>query len=67
MNHIPVSSSNLSSVAYDSGTLEIQFKNGRYYRYFNVPESVYLGLLTAPSKGRYFHRHIKTAYPYTPL
>ncbi|EGF11154.1 hypothetical protein HMPREF9123_1113 [Neisseria bacilliformis ATCC BAA-1200] len=66
MIHTPVLSSNLSSVAWQAGTLEIQFKNGRRYRYFDVPEAVFVQLLQAPSKGRYFHRHIKNNYPCAP-
>ena len=66
MIHIPVQSSNLLSVAYQSGVLEIRFRSGRLYRYFNVPEAVFQELLHAPSKGRYFHRHIRNVYPYAP-
>lgn len=62
----PVSSSNLISVGYDaeSGTLEIEFKGGRVYQYFSVPESVYLALVGAGSVGGYFHAHVKDAYRY---
>ena len=66
MNRTPVSSSNLRSVGYDSATntLEIAFHGGRVYQYFNVPESVYQGLLNAASHGKHHHRHIKETYPY---
>ena len=39
-NMIPVSSSNLSAVGYDSltGTLSIEFHDGRLYEYYNVPQ-----------------------------
>ena len=59
-NHIPVKSSNLKSVAYDSdsGTLEIAFKKGKY-TYTNINESTYNGLMNAHSKGGYFARFIK--------
>ena len=67
MIHIPVQSSNLLSVAYQSGVLEIRFRSGRLYRYFNVPEAVFQELLHAPSKGRYFHRRIRDVYPYAPV
>ncbi len=61
MNRTPVSSSNLASVGYNSqtATLEIEFLNGSVYQYFNVPESIYSGLMSAASHGSYFAAHIK--------
>lgn len=62
---IPVASSNLRAVDYNysNGTLTILFRNGRTYEYYNVPQHIFEGLLSAPSKGRYHHRYIKP-YPY---
>ena len=65
MNMIPVSSSDISSVGYENGTLYIAFKSGGLFSYSNVPESVFHGLLNAPSKGRYFHAYINKCYAYT--
>jgi len=67
MNRTPVSSSNLVSVGYDPSTrtLEIEFKKGRVYQYSNVPQDVYEGLMSAPSHGKYHHRHIKNRYSYS--
>ena len=62
MNRTPVRSSNIASVGYENGTLEIEFVDGGVYQYFNVPEPVYQGLMSATSKGRYFHDHIKDSY-----
>lgn len=69
MNRQHVISSNLSAVGYDAsdGTLEVEFHGGRIYQYSDVPASVYRGLLDAPSKGSYFHAHIRNAYPYRRL
>jgi hypothetical protein len=66
MNRTSVSSSNLRSIGYDSATntLEIAFHGGRVYQYFNVPKSVYHGLMNAASHGKYHHRRIKDRYPY---
>lgn len=67
MERIPVESSNLASVGYDSDslTLEIEFNSGGIYQYFTVPQDVYHGLMSAGSKGSYFHQNIKLAgYPY---
>ncbi len=60
----PVSSSDLSSVGYENGTLYIAFNSGGVYSYSNVPVSVYEGLMSASSHGKYFHAHIKNNYPY---
>ncbi len=70
MERIPVQSSNLASVGYDatSSTLEIEFHSGGIYQYDGVPQEIYDGLLSADSKGKYFHRNIKNAgYPYTKI
>lgn len=68
MNRVHVVSSNLASVGYDPETnlLEIEFLSGSIYRYYNVPESKYHGLMSAPSKGQYFDDYIKKGgYRYT--
>jgi hypothetical protein len=66
MERQPVQSSNLLSVGYDKNTniLEIEFRSGSIYQYFNVPESMYVELLNAASKGTYFHNHIRGHYMY---
>jgi hypothetical protein len=63
MNRTAVSSSNLASVGYDAAQriLEIEFLTGSIYQYFNVPQSVYAGLMAAESHGRYFDANIKKA------
>lgn len=66
MERQPVSSSNLVSVGYDanSETLEIEFKSGVVYRYFNVPAFEYQQLMSAGSHGVYFNANIKDVYPF---
>lgn len=63
MQRTTVSSSNLKSVGYDaqSQTLEIEFNKGDVYQYLTVPQSVYLGLMKASSKGEFFDSNIKKA------
>jgi hypothetical protein len=63
MQYHPVSSSNLSEVAYDaaSSTLGVRFKSGGEYEYYGVPEHVYRGLVSASSVGSYFHANVKKA------
>jgi hypothetical protein len=54
MTHVPVQSSNLESVAFEDGTLEIKFKgNPHLYRYQATADE-HKTLMGAPSKGKYF-------------
>ena len=64
MDRERVRSSNIKSVGYesDSMTLEVEFRDGGIYKYFNVPAHVHEGLMRAISKGSYFHDHIKERY-----
>ena len=64
MNRIPVKSSDLAEVGYDplSSTLEIRFRTGGTYQYFNVPRQIFEGLMNASSKGSYFHARIRRRY-----
>lgn len=64
MQRTPVQSSNIHSVGYDNGVLEIQFHNGGIYQYFDVPAQVYEALLAADSKGGFFARGIRGVYRY---
>jgi len=62
---IAVQSSDLAAVDYDwSGTLTIEFHSGGVYEYYHVPPSVYNGLMSASSHGKYFHAYIKNRYGY---
>ena len=63
---MPVSSSNLTSVGYDTERkiLEIEFNSGGIYQYFDVPENIHDDLMNASSHGEYFHANIKKYYRY---
>ena len=65
-NVTTVESTTLASVAYDDvrETLQPEFRSGTIYRYFGVPLSVCEGLLSAPSKGRYFNGVIRGRFRY---
>ena len=56
MDRQSVTSSNISSIGYDasSQTLEVEFKHGGIYQYYDVPQHEYEGLMNAPSHGKYF-------------
>ncbi len=61
-----VISSNILSVGYDPkvSVLEIEFHQGRVYRFKGVPKGKYRGILRAKSKGKYFNRRIRNEFPY---
>jgi len=59
-----VNSSNIASIGWENGTLEVEFHDSGVYQYSGVPEAVYRAFLSAYSKGSYFHDHIKDRYPY---
>jgi hypothetical protein len=64
MNRAPVDSTTLASVAFhfQLHVLELEFRNGALYRYFDVPPCVHDALLEADSKGWYFNHHIRNNF-----
>lgn len=64
MQMVPVSSSNISSIGYENGTLYVAFNRGGLYTYSGVPEHVYRELMAASSHGSYLARCVKGVYPY---
>jgi KTSC domain len=64
MDPVPVESSLLLWVAYAAGEhrLRLEFRSGEVYDYFDVPAPIYLDLLAAESKGRYFNQHVRDLY-----
>ena len=69
MKRTPVNSSNLVSVGYDprSLTLEVEFRRGSVYQYFDVPEFEHQELMQAESHGIYFNANIRDDYRCTKL
>lgn len=66
MQRQKVQSSSIDSIGYnsDSNILEIEFLNGRIYQFFNVPESIFNGMMSADSHGKYLNDNIKGIYNY---
>lgn len=62
-----VASSNVVSIGYDepTQTLEVEFKDGAIYQYYNIPKNIYDELMAAPSKGQFLAYQIKNAFPYS--
>lgn len=63
---IPVDSSNIQCIGYDSDNqvVFVDFLNGSSYVYKGVPEFEFDNLSNAPSVGSYLHRNFKNVYPY---
>ena len=66
MERVPLSSSSLRSVGYDSDAklLEVEFRSGALYHYEGVPDWLVEALMAARSKGRYFELRIRDRYPF---
>lgn len=70
MEHKPVNSSNIKTVAYDpeTKTMEIAFHgNSGTYSYADVPKETYDTLLAAESPGKHFHASVKGKFKHTKL
>jgi hypothetical protein len=69
ITHDTPNSSNIAQVKYDDdrGTLYIDFRSGKTYRYDDVPYEIWNGLLEAPSVGQYFNQNIKNQYKGIPV
>ena len=62
MRRRPVNSSSVRSVGWQDGTLELEYVGGSVYRYYDVPQPTYAGLLAAESIGNYVNTEIKPYY-----
>lgn len=61
MQREKVNSSSVASVGYDADhqTLEIEYKNGKVYQYFGVPEYLYEEIFKTQSIGSFVNYYIK--------
>ena len=59
-------SSVISTISYNkvSAILKIIFVSGMVYDYKNVPEEIYMALISSGSKGIFFNKHIKGNYKF---
>jgi hypothetical protein len=60
----PVQSSLIAEIGYDPDAriLEVRFRGGRSYHYFDVPPTEHAVLMRAASIGGYFNRNIFPRY-----
>jgi hypothetical protein len=63
---MPVESGLFSSAAYRASIrqLYLRFHDGKIYRFFDCPVTVYNEFIAAPSKGRYFSLQIRNHFRY---
>lgn len=64
MYRIPVSSSNIRSIGYESGILEVEFSSGHVYQYFDVPPQVHKAFLNSTAYGEFLNENIRYFYRY---
>jgi hypothetical protein len=61
-----VTSKSLASIGYDEdhAILEVEFRTGEVYQYYDVSIAVYDALMNADSIGAYFSNNIRSAYDF---
>jgi len=59
-----VHSSNINSIGYENGILEVEFNKGDIYQYYGVPEEVFENLFKSESIGSYVSKYIKKQFAY---
>ena len=62
----PIESTLLASAAYrpDRSLLDLEFRDGTLYRFFDVPVACFRQLMVSDSKGTYFNRYIRNRFRY---
>lgn len=69
MARVYLKSTSLHAATYQdqSAFLELEFRSGAIYCYRDVPAQIYLELLRAESKGRYFNQHIRNRFAHAQI
>jgi len=62
MERLPVKSSNIKTIGYKEGILEVEFTSGSVYQYNEVPQEIYVNILEAESKGKYFAKVVRPKF-----
>lgn len=65
---VPVESSNIAAIGYapEDLTLAVEFRNGAVRHLQGVPADLHQDFLDAPSKGKFFHQHIRGKFTALP-
>jgi hypothetical protein len=66
---VSLDSTTLAAAAYDDcdEKLQLDFHDGTRYVYSGVTPELYLNLLCATSKGRFFNQYIRSHFPHAKL
>jgi len=56
-----VISTSITSIGYEDGRMQVEFKNGSVYEYKDVPLSTYQNLRASQSIGKTFDSNIRKA------
>jgi hypothetical protein len=69
MDRLAIESTNLASAAYSSerSLLEVEFRDGAVYQFFDVPAVCFEQLLASDSKGVFFNRNIRSHFRFQRL
>ena len=69
MDRLAIESTTLTSAGYspDHSVLEVEFRSGSLYRFFDVPEDCFRQLIASSSKGVFFNRNIRNRFPHQRL
>lgn len=65
MNHQAVSSSNIESVGYQDGSMQVKMRLGKNYEYKSVPPEIHAALMSSPSMGKYFHSNVRGKFEHS--
>jgi len=66
LTHKVENSSQIAEIRYntESKTLEVDFKTGKTYEYYEVPKDVFEDVRLAESAGKFFNSYIKSNFQY---
>jgi hypothetical protein len=66
MSPTNLNSTSITAAVYldKQAVLEMEFRSGAVYRYFDVPAATYETFLVVESKGAYFNHYIRNRFDY---
>jgi KTSC domain len=69
MPRISLNSRSLRTAGYldTDALLEVEFRSGDVYQFFDVPAESYQALLQAESHGKYFNSHIRNRFAFVKI
>ncbi len=66
MQLLPVKADDIRAIGYDpaSHRLEVEFRRGDVYEFYQVPPTSYDLLMNSEQLDRHFHTYIRDRYPF---